>query len=594
LTNRKYWNCRLLFFFTVTLFFTFIFFTCIAAQEEKEETYSIDLVQTAEVSKEIVELDNKKVLTETYVAKDGDHIWKILRSREVFSKNKLGEILYTLKKLNKNLANMDIIHPGQKIVIPLIITPVSGREPSENTKDIETVNISNIENPDLYTVMPGDNIIRIVNKKFAMPESEFYNEYLDQLKKLNPGLTDLNTIYPGQKVRLPIYSPKIARAKIKEETPKKGSNEEVIKLQNREKGDHLNRIFTLLGEEWLGQGKHYIPLKSGGQIDLNTETYPIISLRNGDKVIVDMYSTLPEKMAELITSNWDTYRIIHIAGTDDLAAVIDKAIAACNYFKVYGKDESLVLEEGFKLEVTADWIIRLLAEPTKGEINLICLNLGEKGRKTVPESLKKYLERYGIKIIDYPESAPISETDKEFNPINLGNNINSVIEKILELADQQYSTKIDIPIYKGEEGANFNLTIKADYSFNRKDKNYIIDLTGIEKNVINLLNERGFSVLSLSGEQDICKIISKVLDFLAEEWSNSEQGIYALPQEGRGNVKLVIPGVIYKDQKNRTNLFTYIKTAPEISGFLANNVDSIYILDRGRETEKNERQDTSN
>jgi hypothetical protein len=539
-------------------------------------------------------MDDKKVLTETYVAKDGDHIWQILRSREVFNKNKLGDILYTLKKLNKSLTNMDMIHPGQKIVIPLIITPVDGRKPPENIEDVETVDITDIENPDLYTVMPGDSLIRVLNKKFAMGESEFYNEYLDQLKKLNPGLTDLNTIYPGQKVRLPIYSPRIARGKIREEAPKKEVNEEIIRIENREKGDHLSKIFTLIGEEWLGQGKHYIPLKTGGQIDLNTETYPIISLRNGDKIIVDLYSTLPEKMADLITSNWDTYRIIHIDKADDLKMTLDKAIAACNYSKVYGKDESLVVEDGFRLEITADWIIRLSPEEANAESGIVCLNLGDKERKGIPGSLKKYLASHGIKVIDYPEGKATEDNDRGYDPIALGNNRNSVIEKILELADQQYSTKRDIPLYSGEEGANFNLTIKAEYSFNRGGKEYIIDLNGLEPDVITLLNERGFSVLSLAGENDLCKAGGRVLDFLSAEWNDAGHGFYVTPQDGRGNIRLIIPGMLYRDTKGKMNLFTYIRTAPEIAGFLAENVDNIFILERSEKAGENERKGTGN
>ncbi len=591
--NRKHGKRCLISFFSVSLFFVFYPFSLIYSEGENEETYSIDLVQTAEVSKEIIDLDDKKVLTETYVAKDGDHIWQILRSREVFNKNKLGDILYALKKLNKSLDNMDMIHPGQKIVIPLIITPVPGRKPSENREDMETISIADLKNPDLYTVMPGDSIIRILDKKFSMPESEFYNEYLDQLKKLNPSLTDINTIYPGQKVRLPIYSPKIVRGKIKEESPKKEINEEAVKLQNREKGEHLGRIFTLMGEEWLNQGKHYIPLNTGGQIDLNTETYPIISLRNGDKIIVDIYSTLPGKMADLITSNWDSYRIIHIDKEDDLAAVLTKAIAACNYAKVYGKDESLVLEEGFRLEITADWIVQFLPEPTDGEINLICLNLREKEVKNIPSSLKKYLEGHGIRIIDYPNGESHEEAFKTVNPITLGSSINSLVEKILELAGQPYSLKRDIPLYRGE-GADFNLTIKADYSFSRKGKEFIIDINGLEGDVINLLDEHGFSVLSLAGETDLSKAAGRVLGLLGEEWSDSEQGFYALPKESQGNIRLIYPGIIYRDIRGMVNLFTFIRPIPEISGFLARNVDSIFILSRPSVAEENERKDTGN
>ncbi|NLA74365.1 MAG: LysM peptidoglycan-binding domain-containing protein, partial [Deltaproteobacteria bacterium] len=476
MTNKQHGNCRLV-FFMATLFFVFLFSAISGAEGENEETYSIDLVQTAEVSKEIVDLGDKKVLTETYVAKKGDHIWQILRSKEVFNKNKLGDILYTLKKLNKSLDNIDMIHPGQKIVIPLIIIPAHGRKPS--AEDLESISITDLENPDLYTVMPGDSLIRILNKKYTMSESEFYNEYLDQLKKLNPGIRDLNTIYPGQRVRLPIYSPKIAREKIRAETPEKQVNEEAARQKNKETGDHLSKIFTLIGEEWLGRGKHYIPLKAGGQIDLNTENYPIISLRNGEKIIVDIYSSLPEKMADLITSNWGSYRIIHIEGSDDLKTALDRAIAACNYPKVYGKDESLVLEDGFRLEITADWIIRLAPEAADTGSGIICLSLADKD-KNIPDSFDQYLKEHGIRILSYPggerhEGVPFPEK----RLVRLGDSINSVTEKLLELAEQPYSEKRDIPVYTGD-GSGFNLTIRADYLFNRRGRNHIIDMNGLE------------------------------------------------------------------------------------------------------------------
>ncbi len=299
-------------------------------------------------------------------------------------------------------------------------------------------------------------------------------------------------------------------------------------------------------------------------------------------------------MADLITSNWEGYRIIHIEGNDDLKDALDKAIAACNYPRVYGKDESLVLEEGFRLEITADWIIRTVPEASDGIPGIICLNIIEKGGKYTPLSLKRYLEGHGIRIIDYPEGEAYEEADKkEVNTITLGSNINSVIEKILELAEQPYSVKVDIPLYRGE-GSDFNLTVKADYSFNRKGKDYIIDMNGIEGDVITLLNEHGFSVLSLPVETDPLKAAGQVLDFLGEEWKDTEQGFYSMPKEAHGNVRLIVPGILYRDTKGRVNLFTFIRPIREISGFLAGNTDSIFLINRPEEAEKNERKDTGN
>ena len=70
-----------------------------AAQESgDEETYSISLVQTAEVDKEIIEVDNKKVLTESYEIRKGDHVWQLLRERGLLKKRNVAEILHVLKR----------------------------------------------------------------------------------------------------------------------------------------------------------------------------------------------------------------------------------------------------------------------------------------------------------------------------------------------------------------------------------------------------------------------------------------------------------------------------------------------------------------
>ena len=69
---------------------------------------------------------------------------------------------------------------------------------------------------------------------------------------------------------------------------------------------------------------------------------------------------------------------------------------------------------------------------------------------------------HGIKIIDYPEHLNKEEIVTAPKIVTLDKSKNIVIEKVLELSDQNYSKGFDIPIYKGED-AGFNLIIKADY-----------------------------------------------------------------------------------------------------------------------------------
>jgi hypothetical protein len=90
----------------------------LAQERDGEETYSITLVQTAEVDKEIITVDEKKVLTEAITVVKGDHIWQLFRERGLLKKRNLRQLLSMLQKLNKSLTNLDLIYPDQKIVIP--------------------------------------------------------------------------------------------------------------------------------------------------------------------------------------------------------------------------------------------------------------------------------------------------------------------------------------------------------------------------------------------------------------------------------------------------------------------------------------------
>ncbi len=192
------------------------------AQEKKdEETYSISLVKTAEEGKEIYEIEDKRVLAETYTVQKGDHIWQLFRERGLLKKGNLKELLSTLQKLNKSLASLDLIYPGEKLVIPLHIAPGSGI--LARTQDVVETSLAFLKDLDLqdYTVKKGDYLVKVVQGLYNIPHVHLYNEYLELVKTLNPSIEDLDRVYPGQVVRLPVYSPQIVRLPVRRTPPPK-------------------------------------------------------------------------------------------------------------------------------------------------------------------------------------------------------------------------------------------------------------------------------------------------------------------------------------------------------------------------------------
>ncbi|UCF55936.1 MAG: LysM peptidoglycan-binding domain-containing protein, partial [Deltaproteobacteria bacterium] len=329
---------------------------------EDQETYSIFLVKTATPKELTYEVDNKRVHALTYIVQKGDSLWKILRKKGLLRQDNLSELLSVLKKLNRSLRNLDLIYPGEKIIIPLKITslpPDSDRQkPSPRTKPpIITSKDLKYEN---HKVKPGDSIARVARRLYSIPPEDLYNEYLELVKKINPTLEDLNAIYAGQVIKLPIYSPEIARKPIEPAfSSKAGGISEKTRLSKKANSlaNDLGKILVEMGEEWIPSGDHFVPFESGGFISLKATSFPILHLQNGLTIIVDITNNLPKNIESLIEACWTNYRVVHLMGKDDLRSALTKILNVCDYPKIYKKGEPLELRGDITLRVTGDWIL---------------------------------------------------------------------------------------------------------------------------------------------------------------------------------------------------------------------------------------------
>jgi hypothetical protein len=548
-----------------------------AQEKTDEETYSISLVKTAEEGKEIYELEDKRVLAETYTVQRGDHVWQLFRERGLLKKRNLTELLSTLQKLNKSLASLDLIHPGEKLIIPLHIAPGSGI--LARTQEVVETSLAFLKDLDLqdYTVKEGDHLVKIVKGLYDIPQDHLYNEYLELVKTLNPFIEDLDRVYPGQVVRLPIYSPQIVRLPVRRTPPPK-QKYKVQKVERHILNDQLMQIFTLIGEEWVQTGEHFIPLKSSGEVNLRAKSFPIINLSNGNKVIVDLYGNLPKKMANLIQASWENYKIVRLGKEEDLRTALNKILPVCEYNKIYESGEPFELGGDIPLRLTADWIIKPTAAPSGEKDNMIMITLVHDPDPKTPQPIKGFLGNLGIKAIDYPSGeGPIDESTDKVEILKPGNDMSSLTEMLLNLTGQEYKKQVQISVYQSGKG-DFDLVINADFLLNMDGKDYIIDLTGLDDQFTSLLKEHQFSVLSLAGEKDPLHIVSSTLKFLGVQFDSKPHHFMATKRDKSKNIMLTIPSIIFRDNNNQNILATPLVIPYEIANFLSQRGYKIFDL----------------
>ncbi|MBW2065633.1 MAG: LysM peptidoglycan-binding domain-containing protein [Deltaproteobacteria bacterium] len=540
------------------------------AVPSKEDTYSISLVKTEEVEKEqeVYQVEDKKVLAETVTVVEGDHLWQIFRERGLLKKRDFPVLLEILKNLNKALTNLDLIYPGDKIIIPLTLLPVTAQAKKSRSSPPEKISPEELDRIkfEYYTVKPGDSLVKVVKSRYHIPPDTLRHEYLDLVRRLNPAIEDLNLIHPGQVIRLPIYSPQIVRMPIAEQTPSETeptAEQKNLLTLSRE----LAEIFGLMGEEWVQSGEHFIPLKSGGQVNLKAASYPILNLNNGNRIIIDLFHLLPQKMVELITSNWRNYRVVQLEKGEDLNTALGKILPLCGYPKIYPPGQPLHIKGDIEIEITGDWIVETTpGDDKKGVIAVISI-LGEQGSPT-PREILDYIEKDGVKVIEFPrpemEKTVPWVSGESLQPVF---NKADLIERIFRLSDRDFTRNVEIPVYQSQK-TNFSLIIKADFLFQDDGIDCIIDLTGLDPPILSLLREHQFKVMSLSDVEDPTLVASETLEFIGVEAESKVHTFTAAERNTEKNIRLSIPGILFRGSGGQIVFATEVNLPEEIALFL--------------------------
>ena len=563
----------------ISIFLTFlIVFPCLCAplvQGKGKDTLSISLVQQAKIKK----MEGREVVCEKVKVKDGDYIWKILRRRGLLKRPDIAELISLLKSMNKSLTNLDIIHPGQTILIPLNITPIKGDAEKGTFVQKSIMGISSLEdvNFENYVVKPGDSLTMVVYGKYKIQPKYLYDEYLNLVQKFNPTLKNFDVIHPNQVIRLPIFSPKIVRMPIKvtkekralkktEITPSEDT-EQIISLRKK-----LRDIFNQMDEEWVDTGKQFIPLKAGGQIQLKAESFPVLNLQNGIRLIIDLKNELPEDISQLILADWEDYGIVHLTTDDTLKSAIDKILADSYYYKILKSGEQFkIRSRDIDISIAGDWVII----PHKGEKNIpekiAVISFINSSSEQTPEVIRAYLKKLGIRVIDYPGLPVPKDMVDDVNiqkKISIEKNIDFPLPTLLlNFAGQPFSRKVKIPVYRGKD-SEFNLIIQADLFFNRHGKDCIIDITGLSPAIVSLLKKHQFLVLSLAGKKDLNRITELILDFLGLSYDSKPHHFLTADRDETRNIILTVSGISFYDQEGKHILATDKKMPAEIVSFL--------------------------
>jgi hypothetical protein len=418
--------------------------------------------------------------------------------------------------LNPGIKNLDRINRGQKILVP-ILSSLARIEKVEKVSQ------------ETYVIKKGEHLARVLRQVYHIPDDKIFNEYLNQIKTLNPQLHDLNYVVPGQKIHIPgqkkkvlepakkitapvKHAPTIKPAKIIEpaktikpvETqtaPVLRSTAEIVHPKEKKttqtnknpppteasRDQMISRLvrntllpaMTDMGGENRTKGTYFMPVTGGSSISINTAEIPVVELNTGKKVILDMDKRISPRVKGLIEGSFPSCRIIQESG-QGLEDIMDSILSVSGYFSVNKDASPLIIGKKEKVKLSGKWIVY----KDFSRRNVFVINILSKNDAMTPDIIKDYASSFGIDIV---ELGGKKETSLELTE----DYINILDHSYVKLFDHLgLSCDKDAEIDLVTDGA-VNITYKAPLLKNR----LILTDTMPDKTMIAFLKDKGYVIM---------------------------------------------------------------------------------------------------
>ncbi len=303
------------------------------------------------------------ILCEPYTVKKGDHIWEILSRKGCIAEHDFLRFVSILKDLNPHIKNVDRIYPDQRILIPLKKMKAKKGVPRPGPRYVTIPMIPDI----LYsthTVRPGDCLFTIVTTHVGLPIEDLPKRYIQTLRRLNPGIKNINRIYPDQRIRIPELAsaeitPAAQGARVKGQGDR-GQGSEVRSQRSGVRGqrtmDAVSMAVKPLGGTLLQSGNYFFPTGESRDLKLDLSAFPVLELADGRRFVLETEKTVPQGAVRAIRTFWKSLSIIRIDPQATGPAVLDKIFRAMYGEKLWQTLDIPMLDEGVNLTLRGDWI----------------------------------------------------------------------------------------------------------------------------------------------------------------------------------------------------------------------------------------------
>jgi hypothetical protein len=286
-------------------------------------------IKTSYKQYKVYEYKGEKILCEPYVVQKNDWLYKIFRRKGVISTDNFPLFIDIFSNINPVINNIDVIEPGESILIPL--RKIKKDDYIEKEPGIVQVPIIKYANvPEMFKpyvaehkVKRGDFVSTLLDKQFLNKDGSISKQGIKAFKLSNPGVKNIDLIYEDSSVFLPdpallskpwfksLFAKKpdsinIRKAKVKNRI-------EAPPILNEYQSAQLEKYASLLGGTLASSGNYYFPDQNNNMSKIDLSITPIIKLADGQKILLIPEGVYNNDMIAALKTRWENIKVQKIS-----------------------------------------------------------------------------------------------------------------------------------------------------------------------------------------------------------------------------------------------------------------------------------------
>ena len=465
-----------------------------------------------------------------YDVKRGDSLLKILSSRGV-PRRERKKYLDAIREINPSVTDVNRIVAGKSLRLPTegyFAKAIAAAEPAKAAVAPESPEPAPRVDPPVpqkgpepeKIAPPEDGIAVVPPPVEAVPAREVPPaQALTRDVAPRPGQDALAPGKPEAELRVP--TPVSPSASFVETGKAKPAEEVVLPPARTPYRGLLSDLFLAIGEKWVDRGTMYLPLPSGGDAVLQLSDFPVVRFSGGTEALIDFRGGIPPGIADAISAQWKSLRIVSLADAGGAGDRIDRILRVSGYHSVKeGISSPLVMGETVSVVLPARWVIQRTEDSLLAD-DLVLL-------KEVPEkpdpgllAVLRYARRVGVRVLPYADDPKAMEGFlvgvREEAPAG-GIPVGLAVPKAGGLPAVDFglsllgiAAKTGERLRVGGEGDAFRLVVAPERIFEAGGKKYVVDTGKMSPGVRSILRDSGYTVFPAGKDASGREIFQRLL-----------------------------------------------------------------------------------